>query len=275
MALVFTDEEKDKILVLRNRVQDKLYKEEYKSDHYLIRWLQARSLNVDQAEEMLIKSLEWRKENNVDGIEEREQIPEKYKPMYPFAICGHDSEGAPMLIFPVGRQDSLALLEQESVDTIVRYNIILMETICALMRKNSQLVGKPVYQFNEILDLEGLDYNRVTSRKFIEMMMKIQKIFNDNYPEMFKKVLAVNAPKVFAIFFQVMKPIVPKATLDKIDIYGPDKDQWKAALNESGFPLELIPPYWGGTRKGTDDLCSQSDIWYNGKLDLHYFNVGE
>jgi len=274
MSAKFNTTEVEKLAELRKRIGDKLVRDYQKDDEFLIKWLRARSMNVDQAEKMLTNHLEWRKTNEIDGIEEREEFPEKYRSKFPYAVCGQDADGCPLIIFPAGRHDIKTILETETVASVTRLNILMMEKIYALMRENSKKVGKPVTQVLEIMDFEGIDYAQMTSKKYLELMMESQKVFNDNYPEMIKKAFVVNAPKVFAVIFNVMKPLIPKETLDKIEIFGSDKSQWKAAIAEAGLPLDIIPPHWGGTMQGTDDLCSQSDIWVHGKLNLHDFNVG-
>jgi hypothetical protein len=103
-----------------------------------------------------------------------------------------------------------------------------------------------------------------------------QKIMEANYPEMLRSMLIINAPKIFAMAFNLVKPVLPKETLEKMDIYGGDEEEWKKAIRERGFSLEKIPIRWGGTLKGEDAFCSQdTSVWLDGPLPLSYFSNGK
>lgn len=53
-----------------------------------------------------------------------------------------------------------------------------------------------------------------------DFMTNMQTNMDANYPEILRYAMIINAPKVFAIIFNMLKPIIPKATLEKIDIFG-------------------------------------------------------
>uniref|UniRef100_A0A667YXD7 SEC14-like lipid binding 7 n=1 Tax=Myripristis murdjan TaxID=586833 RepID=A0A667YXD7_9TELE len=52
----------------RGRVQDILPELPAQHDHYLLRWLRARSFNVQKAEAMIRKHVEFRKQMKTDTI---------------------------------------------------------------------------------------------------------------------------------------------------------------------------------------------------------------
>jgi hypothetical protein len=126
---VLTPEEKTKVDILRQRVEHLLTNEKQRSDMFLIRWLVARNMDVDKAEEMLVKSLEWRKVHGVDGILDREEIPEKVRKRYMLAHVGEDKDGYPIILVPCGRHDHRIHLEEFGVDNFLKYNIIWIETV--------------------------------------------------------------------------------------------------------------------------------------------------
>lgn len=72
-------------------------------------------------------------------------------------------------------------------------------------------------------------------------MVKMQVVMDNHYPELLRYAIIVNAPKIFSVLFAMLKPFIPKATLEKIDIYGPEPEKWKAVLQKR-FPVEKIPP---------------------------------
>ncbi len=106
-----------------------------------------------------------------------------------------------------------------------------------------------------------------------DFMTNLQTNMDSNYPEILKYLMIINTPKVFSVIFNLFKPIMPKATLDKLEIFGPDREKWEAVVAEK-FPTELIPPHWGGTLAGKDEFCSGHEIWIQGPLDIAAFMRG-
>jgi hypothetical protein len=91
--------------------------------------------------------------------------------------------------------------------------------------------------------------------------MKQHIMLDSNYPETLAHVSVINAPKIFSVLFNMLKPFTSKATLAKISIF--DHNNWQNEIGKQ-FPLELIPPKWGGTRAGRDEFCSGDPIWIFG-----------
>ncbi|CAG7827333.1 unnamed protein product, partial [Allacma fusca] len=60
----------------RKRLTDLDLNEEWTSDYNLIRWIRARDLDLDAAENMLRTSIEWRRENDIDQILSWDPTPE-------------------------------------------------------------------------------------------------------------------------------------------------------------------------------------------------------
>jgi hypothetical protein len=271
----FTPEEVEKLKELRSRVGELLFHEHQRQDAFLITWLRARQLNVDKAEEMLKNNLEWRKKNQVDGILEREPIPEKIRANCPFAYCGEDpATGCPVFLYLMGRHDHRAMLEEMGLEQYQRLTIKFMELVAGIMRDLSAKSGKPVTQFIEICDLEGYSWKQMANKQAREAMMSMQTMMDLNYPECIRHATMINAPNIFYMLFNMMKPLIPKQTLDKLDIQGPDPKKWKPLI-AAKYPLDLIPPKWGGNLEGTDEYCSQSSIWLFGPLNTRMFTTPE
>ncbi|ODM94273.1 SEC14-like protein 2 [Orchesella cincta] len=264
----YSQVEQQHLKEFRTKVSDLELSDEQQDDAFLIRWLRARNLDIEKAYDMLNKSLEWRKEHKVDGILEREDVPEDIKKKTPFAHCGLDKEGYPILLLPVGRQDGRTLLESHGFDTCFRYNTINCEKVMKMLKDLSEQQGRKVTQIVEIIDLDGYSYRQLTSKACRDFMVKMQTTVDIMIQSM-----VINAPKIFHILFSVLKPFIPKQTLEKVDIYGPEPEKWKKVIKER-FPLESIPPHWGGTRQGSDAFCSQSEIWLQGPVPISFFKDG-
>ncbi len=242
------------------------------TDAFLIRWLKARNFDVEKAYSMLQLSCQWRSDNNVDGILQREIIPPDVRTILPFAILGVDICGYPIQLFPVGRHDTRTLLEKYGPDECFKFNIIACELMMEILRKTGEEQGRPVTRFVQIIDLEGYSLRQFTSKLCRDFVFRIQKSIEPNYPEMLHYAVIINAPKMFYILFNLMKPFIPKRTLDKMHFYGPDKDKWVKVIKEK-FPMDQVPRHWGGTREGSDEYCSQDDIWQYGPVPLSFFGV--
>ncbi|XP_021966058.1 SEC14-like protein 3 [Folsomia candida] len=110
-------------------------------------------------------------------------------------------------------------------------------------------------------------YRQMSSKPCRELMAKVQQQTDSNYPELLRYAMVVNAPKIFATLLAMFKPFIAKSTLDKIDIYGPDPEIWKAVVKQK-FTVENIPPHWGGSLQGVDEFCSGGEIWIHGPKDM-------
>jgi metal transporter CNNM len=75
------------------------------------------------------------------------------------------------------------------------------------------------------------------------------------------------APKVFAVAFAMMKPLMHERTRNKINIYSHDEKTWKAALLAEINPDQL-PKMYGGTM--TDPDGNPSCIT---KVHYKYINI--
>lgn len=64
------------------------------------------------------------------------------------------------------------------------------------------------------------------------------------------------APAIFTLAFKIIRPILHQATVDKIRIFGYNRDEWVPALLEE-IDADQLPGYYGGTMTDPDGdpLC--------------------
>lgn len=79
---------------------------------------------------------------------------------------------------------------------------------------------------------------------FIELLV----IYEANYPETLKTAYVVNAPAIFPIAYNLVKPFLSEDTKKKIVILGSD---WKQKLLQD-IDADQLPVNWGGTKTGED-----------------------
>jgi hypothetical protein len=142
-----------------------------------------------------------------------------------------------------------------------------------LMENARKKHGKSIFQYHEILDLEYYTVRQLSYKPAIDYILKTQRMFDENYPEILRSVTVINAPRIFPILFGFIKPLLTKQTLSKLSVFGTDEEKWKGHFREK-FPMERFPPRWGGTLKGSDEFCSQDDVWLDYPIPLRYFKEG-
>ncbi|OXA55950.1 SEC14-like protein 3 [Folsomia candida] len=263
----YTSLEIQKLSEFRKKVDHILLTEDQKEDSFLIRWLRARNLDVAKAEEMLRFSLQWRQENDIDTILERYQMPEDLRERAPIAYCGLSNEGCAVFVVPFGRHDTRYGLEKYGIEVMERYQTYNMEEFAKLLRDEGIKHGRKVTQMIEIADCEGYSYWQMSSKLCREYVIKMQQQMGNHYPELIRYVMIVNAAKIFVTLFSMLKVVIPKNTLEKIEIFGPDPEKWKAVVRQK-FPVENIPTHWGGTLEGVDEYCSGHEMWIQGPKDM-------
>jgi len=89
-------------------------------DEYLIRWLRARNLDVDKAEQMLKTSMEWREKEDIKGLNSWD-APVTVSQDFLYKFTGEDSEGRPVLVVPFGRWEVRKLIEMGCKDDCFKY----------------------------------------------------------------------------------------------------------------------------------------------------------
>ena len=79
-----------------------------------------------------------------------------------------------------------------------------------------------------------------------------------NYPESLWKLYIINAPYLFRSLWGVIRMWLDPMTQKKIHILG-GKSQYQKELERSGFALDQLPVWCGGTHPGEDvyELCRQ------------------
>ncbi|KAF3849212.1 hypothetical protein F7725_015709, partial [Dissostichus mawsoni] len=94
----------------RGRIQDVLPSLPAQHDHYLLRFLRARSFNVQKSEAMIRKHVEFRRKMNVDTIISDWKPPEVIEKYVSGGMCGYDREGSPIW-YDLGRHiESISLI---------------------------------------------------------------------------------------------------------------------------------------------------------------------
>ncbi|KAG7094001.1 hypothetical protein E1B28_007630 [Marasmius oreades] len=179
-----------------------------KTSVVLMKFLRARNLNPSAAHDMLLATLRWRDEFNVEAACQ-EIFPEDVFGQIG-KIYGKDKEGRPVVYNVYGGNKDIKKVFGD-VDRFLRWRVAFME------KGLKSLDFETVDQQIQVHDYEGVS---MTSRDANSKNAASQasSIFGAHYPELLYKKFFVNVPSYLAWIFWVFKPILPAATLAKMSV---------------------------------------------------------
>ncbi|KAJ7988289.1 hypothetical protein DPEC_G00322030 [Dallia pectoralis] len=255
------------LIEFRKRVEDILPDLPAQHDNYLLRWLRARSFNVQKAEAMLRKHLEFRIRMKADTIIEDWKPPEVIERYVSGGLCGYDLEGCPIWYDIVGPLDPQGLMMSCSKQDFLRTKLRDTELLRRECQKQTQKLGKNVDTVTLISDCEGLGLKHLW-KPAMETYGEVLTMFEDNYPEGLKKVFLIKTPKLFPVAYNLIKHFLSEETRRKICILGAN---WQEELRRHIDPGQL-PVLFGGTLTDPDgDPRCRTMINYGGDVPSSYY----
>lgn len=199
----------------------------------MLRFLRAREHDVNKAEDMLRKNLQWRKDNNVISYLNYEPPP-TIKDNFMFDIGPKDNEGRPVVWVPIGRWMPKPVFDKGLKDECAKFRLFLFETV----REAAKLQGAS--QVFVVMGLEHLTYDKIANLETMHLLYSSLKELEANYPEILKTCIVVNAPWIFPMAYNFFKPIFSRRTLNKLKVFDSDKSKWLPALLEY-MPMSSVP----------------------------------
>ncbi|KAM7368531.1 hypothetical protein PAMP_012865 [Pampus punctatissimus] len=251
----------------RGRIQDILPHLPAQHDHYLLRWLRARNFNVQKAETMMRKHVDFRRHMKVDTIISDWKPPEVIEKYVSGGMCGYDREGSPIWYDVIGPLDPKGLLLSATKQDFMKTKIRHTEMLQRECRRQSEKLGKNIEAISLIYDCEGLGLKHIW-KPAVEAYGEILTMFEENYPEGLKRVFLIKAPKMFPMAYNLIKHFLCEETRRKIIVLG---SNWQEVLRKHIDP-EQLPVVYGGTLTDPDgDPRCRTMIKYGGVVPRSYY----
>ncbi|KAK6483378.1 SEC14-like protein 2 isoform X1 [Huso huso] len=207
----------------------------------------ARNFNIQKAEAMLRKHVEFRKHMKADTITTDWQPPEVIERYLSGGMCGYDKDGSPIWYDVVGPLDPRGLLLSASKQDFLKAKVRDCERLQRECKRQSEQLGRHVESITMIYDCEGLGLRHLW-KPAVEAYGEVLTMFEENYPEGLKRLFVIKAPKLFPVAYNLIKHFLSEDTRRKIIILG---GNWQEILLQYIEPDQL-PACYGGTLTDPD-----------------------
>lgn len=239
------EKEEESVNAFRQLLMDKdLLPPRHDDYHTILRFLKARKFDFDKAIHMWAEMLDWRRENRVDFIiqefvyDEHEEV-QRY---YPHGFHGVDRAGRPVYIERLGKAEPSKLMSVTTVDRFLKYHVQGFEkTFAEKFPACSVAARRHIDSTTTILDVQGMNWMSF-GKVAHDLVMRMQKIDGENYPETLNQMYIVNAGSGFKFLWNTAKGFLDPRTTAKIHVLG---NKFQKQLFEVVEPSQL-PVFLGG-----------------------------
>ncbi|KAB2603751.1 patellin-4 [Pyrus ussuriensis x Pyrus communis] len=222
------------------------------TDVVLLKFLRAREFKVNEAFEMLKKTLQWRKESKIDSILDEDVCADLSSAAY---LNGVDREGHPVCYNIFGVFDNEELYQktfgnEEKRGQFLRWRLQLME-------KSVQKLDLRPGGVTSLLQINDLKNSPGPVKKELRIATKqAVGLLQDNYPELVAKNIFINVPFWYYALNALLSPFLTQRTKSKFVVARPAKVT-ETLLKY--IPAQEIPAQYGGFKRDNDKEFSAED----------------
>ncbi|KAK4488078.1 hypothetical protein RD792_003820 [Penstemon davidsonii] len=218
----------------------------------LLKFLRAREFKVNDAYQMLEKTLQWRKEFKIDSILDEDLGSDLDCAAY---MSGVDIQGHPICYNIFGVLDNEEIYEKtlatdEKREQFLRWRVQLME-------KGVQKLDFNPGGINSLVQINDLKNSPGPSKKEVRVAVnKVVALLQDNYPEFVAKNIFINVPFWYFAYHSLLSPFLTQRTKSKL-VFARSSKVTETLLKY--IPIQEIPIQYGGIKRDNDFEFSAAD----------------
>jgi len=201
-------------------------------DMCLCRYLRARDWDLDKAEIMIRCTFAFREDYKVDEITAAD-IDAQAKQGKMYFNNEFTNSGMPIIYMKIARDQG-----NDRV-TNLKYLVWMLEQVIKSMD-----VSRGVEKMAWVTDFKGMGL-RMSGMANMQISLDCLHVLLDHYPERLGVAYALNPPKVFSVFWKVLKPFMNEVTLSKIKFVSGPK-QYPQLLEH--IPKQILEKIYGGDK---------------------------
>ncbi|CAL5408140.1 unnamed protein product [Camellia sinensis] len=211
----------------------------------LARFLKAREGNVTKAHKMLVDSLKWRVESEIENMLAKPIVPtDLYRAVRDsqlIGLSGYSREGSVRLTKHLFGEATFRLMVRlvEGCKHVVHYYVQSHIQIneyrdCVILPSATKKYGRHISKCLKVLDMTGLKLSALSQIKLLSIISTIDDL---NYPEKTLTYYIVNAPYIFSACWKVVKPLLHERTRKKIQVLsGSGQDDLLKIMDYASLP---------------------------------------
>lgn len=227
----------------------------------LTRWLRARKFKYDDVIAMIEEATEVRADARKHDFYPDPTLalgcdPSVFMTLYPQLYHGYAKNGCPVFISKPGVLNVDGMECITTLDGILKFHwhVMMHDYKTRLLKHKESNPDFNNFQCITVIDLDHLSSSQISQRTL--SIVKTQSAIDSVcFPETMNRTLVINAPRFFAITWNVVKGWLDPRTASKIELISSRKN-WEARLLEL-VDADQLPSDYGGKGMATTETLAK------------------